>query len=179
MEKYNISEDDMLSNADLLSAFTTYSESIKMREVLEGDEFEVAEWRDRCPAVLGKAEKIIWMYPNIECLEDKKRTRYVGGSQGVSVRIVKGMSYRVGNHRGEKVQEEYTQSVGYGDLYITTKNVIFCGEKPIKIPLNKILSIKEYSNGTGIIKDGANPKQYTFLGITPYIISNTLSLLIE
>lgn len=179
MEKYNISENDMLSNADLLSAFITYSESIKMREVLEGDEFEVAEWRERCPAVLGKAEKIIWMYSNIECLENKNRTRYVGGSQGVSVRIVKGVSYRVGNYKGEKVHEEYTQSIGRGDLYITTKNVIFCGEKPIKIPLNKILSIKKYSNGTGIIKDGANPKQYTFLGVTPYIISNTLSLFIE
>jgi hypothetical protein len=119
------------------------------------------------------------MYPNVECLEDKKRTRYVGGSQGVSVRIVKGVSYRVGNHRGEKVQEEYTQSIGYGDLYVTTKNVIFCSDKPIKIPLAKILSLKEYSNGTGVIKDGANPKQYTFLGITPYIISNTLSLVLE
>ena len=150
-----------------------------MREVLEGDDFEVQEWRDKCPVVLTKAEKVIWMYPNVECLEDKKRTRYVGGSQGVSVRIVKGVSYRVGNHRGEKVQEEYTQSIGYGDLYVTTKNVIFCGDKPIKIPLAKILSLKEYSNGTGVIKDGANPKQYTFLGITPYIISNTLSLVLE
>ena len=179
MEKYNISDEDMASNSEILSTFSTYYESIKMREVLEGDDFEVLEWRDRCPVILTKAEKVIWMYPNVECLEDKKRTRYVGGSQGVSVRIVKGVSYRVGNHRGEKVQEEYTQSIGYGDLYVTTKNVIFCGDKPIKIPLAKILSLKEYSNGTGVIKDGANPKQFTFLGITPYIISNTLSLVLE
>ena len=58
MEKYNISDEDMASNSEILSTFSTYYESIKMREVLEGDDFEVLEWRDRCPVILTKAEKV-------------------------------------------------------------------------------------------------------------------------
>ena len=43
MEKYNISDEDMASNSEILSTFSTYYESIKMREVLEGDDFEVLD----------------------------------------------------------------------------------------------------------------------------------------
>jgi hypothetical protein len=178
-DRYKIQSSEIISNTEIYSTFSAYCESIKMREVLDGDDYEVQEWRTMCPIVLSKSEKVIWRYSNVKCLEDKTRTRHVGGSQGVSVRIVKGVSFRVGNHKGVAVQEEYTQSIGYGDLYVTTKNIIFCGDKPIKIPLAKVLSIKEYSNGTGVVKDGTNPKQYTFLGITPFIISNTLSLVLE
>lgn len=179
MIEYNITDHDIVSDDTLYSIFSTYAESIKMREVSEGGDFEITKWREHCPAALGKSEKVIWKYDSVECLEEKKRTRYVGGSQGVSIRVMKGMSYRIGNHRGEKISEEYTQSIGEGGLYITTKNIIFCGPKPLKIPLNKVLSLKEYSNGTGVVKDGANPKEYTFLGITPFVIATTLSLFLE
>ena len=179
MAEYGITDMQIASDNTLYNIFSDYSESIKMREVSENADYEVIEWRNRCPAALGKTEKIIWMYTSVECLEDKKRTRYVGGSQGVSIRIMKWMSYRIGNHRGEKISEEYTQSMGRGDLYITTKNIIFCGPKPLKIPLTKVLTMKSYSNGTGGVKDGANPKEYTFLGITPFIIANTLSIFLD
>lgn len=177
--QYDITDQEIVTDENLHNTFRDYSESIKMREVSENADYEVIEWRDRCPAARGKSEKVIWLYPDVECLEDKKRTRYVGGSQGVSIRIMKGVSYRVGNHKGEKISEEYTQSIGRGDLYITTKNIIFCGPKPLKIPLTKVLTVKSYANGTGVVKDGASPKEYTFLGITPFIIANTLTIFLE
>jgi len=36
-------------------------------------------------------------------MEQKSKTRYVGGSQGVSIRIAKGVRYRVGAFKGERV----------------------------------------------------------------------------
>ena len=41
-------------------------------------------------------EKLVQGFDSVRYLEDKVRRQYVGGPQGVSIRIVRGVYYRVG-----------------------------------------------------------------------------------
>ena len=55
-------------------------------------------------------------------------SQYVGGSSGVSVRIMKGVSYRVGAQRGTLVPGEVSQRIlDSGVAYLTTHRLIFIG----------------------------------------------------
>ncbi len=89
---------------------------------------------------------------------------YEGGSHGVSFRIAKGISYRVGAHRGHIVREERLVETSRGVFTITNQRLFlhpFPGHKPLSIPLNKILSYQCFSNGVEVYKEGRE-KGYFF-----------------
>jgi hypothetical protein len=79
-------------------------------------------------------------------------TGYTGGSRGVSIRIAKGVSYRVGGYRSRPIKEEVTFRYP-GSLVITSKRIVFMAtEKGFSIPLNKLDSIDPYQDGIGFQK---------------------------
>ena len=82
----------------------------------------------------------------------------VGGSRGVSVRIVRGVSYRVGASRGQTVSRTALVQLDEGRL------VFAGGEKSFSIPLEKILDTTPYANGMSVTRDStaANAKPYVF-----------------
>jgi len=89
---------------------------------------------------------------------------YEGGSHGVSIRLMKGVSYRVGAHRGHIRKEEQMVETSSGYFMITNKRILlhpFPGKKSISIPLTKIISYNCYENGFEIYKDGRE-KSYFF-----------------
>ncbi len=89
---------------------------------------------------------------------------YSGGSHGVSFRIAKGISYRVGAHRGHIVKEDRFVETSRGVLLITNQRLFlhpFAGHKPLSIPLNKILSYQCFNNGIEVYKEGRE-KGYFF-----------------
>ena len=55
---------------------------------------------------------------------------YQGGSQGVSFRVMKGVSYRVGSHRGTYAPGPEVQKLidSGGNLYITTQRVLYSSQ---------------------------------------------------
>jgi len=82
-------------------------------------------------------------------LEEKViRRRYEGGSRGMSFRIMKGVSYRVGGHRGHITSETGIVEVGRGDIVLTNKRIVFRGDrKSFATKLNNILDVRVYTNG--------------------------------
>jgi hypothetical protein len=54
-----------------------------------------------------KTEKLIWLFDNVTYAEIKTKTRYEGGSVGVSVRVMKGVYLRTSSFRGNPVH--YTE----------------------------------------------------------------------
>lgn len=81
-------------------------------------------------------------------------TGYTGKTSGVSIRIMKGLSYRTGESGGRAIRQ--TQRTTYnGILYITTKRVIFTSQaNSFDKPFDKITSIQEVKDGL-IIQIGA------------------------
>lgn len=84
-----------------------------------------------------------------QLLEERVVARQsVGRSSGVSIRIMKGVSYRVGQSRGQSVPVHATVPVSSGDFVITSKRLIFVGDrKSINAPYDKLLHLEPFTDG--------------------------------
>jgi len=87
-------------------------------------------------------------------LENKVVTvGHTGGSRGVSLRVMKGVSYRVGNFRSEPIKKEVTFRFP-GTLTITSKRIIFTAvKKGFSIPIGKLTNFEPFADGAGLQKD--------------------------
>lgn len=95
-----------------------------------------------------------------EWLENRTVTQRINyGGLGYSIKIMKGVYYRAGSVKVQKITSEQLLRIDSGDFYITNKRIIFVGaKKNANILLSKVLSIIPYSDGVGIEKDsGKSP----------------------
>lgn len=75
------------------------------------------------------------------------RSSYKGGSHGVSIRIAKGLSYRVGQQRGHLESERGLVVVSEGYFIATNQRLVFSGnKKSVSSPFAKLLDFQVYSN---------------------------------
>ncbi len=110
--------------------------------------------------ILKKGEIPLLEYDAIRVISKEKVVRYKNSSSGASIRITKGVSYRVSGGKStpvrEKVDEKYL-----GKIILTNKRIVFSArEKGFEIPLNKITTIDKYSDGF-YIQEGE--KNYTLI----------------
>lgn len=83
------------------------------------------------------------------------RTKFVGGSHGISIPIGFGVRYRVSSFRGHPVHSENLTTVDAGRLVLTNQRVVFLGSKrDISTPLAKVLQVESHSNAIGIAREG-------------------------
>ena len=127
--------------------------------------------------LLSKGEYPIWVYNDIDAYMDKTGKQYVGGNNGVSFKICKGVYYRTGASKGHSVNYDYTESQGRGSLIITNKAVYFVGAKTIKIIIKKIINLEPYSDGIKIQKEGVRNNSFTFVGFDSWFMMNLLPML--
>jgi hypothetical protein len=143
-----------------------YSKLVKgavLRDILDGNLPERVQVDGNLPFNLQKDEKIVWVFPGVKYFEEKTRTRYVGGSQGVSIRIAKGVYYRTGSFKGERVQTSETIHADTGLFGVTNKHVYFAGpSKRFRIAYNKIVSFEPFSDGIGVQRDAQTAKPQSF-----------------
>ena len=158
---------------------TKCAQSIILRKIKNNEDFSDTIQINGLPILLGKTEKPVWLYNGIFAYEEKTGKRYEGHSQGVSIRIAKGVYYRVGASKGYPVDYTYTSEIGRGALIVTTKNIIFYSPgRTIKSPINKIISITPYENGLTIQRDGRT-RPIMLSGLDPWFIQNLISLLYD
>ncbi len=87
----------------------------------------------------------------------------VGQSSGFSIKIAKGIYYRVGAFSGQPVITATIQPKHFGTLIITNQSIIFYSqEKSIKYPYKKILAFVPFSDALGVQLDNANAKTVYF-----------------
>lgn len=82
-------------------------------------------------------------------LEERVVSRqYVGSSRGVSFRLMKGVSYRVGQSRGHLVSQTGIVPISDGRFVITNQRLVFTGDrKSVNAPLDKLLDVDFYKDG--------------------------------
>lgn len=98
--------------------------------------------------LVAKNENVYWVEPSILIEEKVLRRRYEGGSSGFSFRIMKGVSYRVGSSRGYLVNETGNVATSDGELIITSKRVIFRGDKKsFATKIGNILDTRLFTDG--------------------------------
>jgi hypothetical protein len=152
-----------------------------LREVLNGVVPKRMTFNSNLPINFQKGEQIVWVFPESSYLEDKTRRQYVGQSKGVSVRVMKGVYYRVGAFQGQPVEWIERVHLDTGYVVITNKNLYFAGpSKSLRIPYKKIVSFLSFSDSIGIIRDAANAKPQIFVtgdGWFPYNLLTNLAQL--
>jgi hypothetical protein len=127
---------------------------------------------------LTRGEVIVWVFNPATLFVTRSRTKYVGGSRGVSVQLTKNVYYRVGAAKGEPVSTDYLAQEGVGGLFITNRNVTFIGPgKGMKLPFRKILSVQLYGDGIEVLRDGVNAKPSVFTIDDPPFAANLIARL--
>lgn len=132
-----------------------------LRTVLEG---EFPELRGHHPFNLQKTEKLVYVFDDVDYFEERVRTSYEGGSRGVSVRVARGVYYRVGGFKGERVQTAETVHADTGLLGLTDKHLYFAGpSKRFRIRYDKIVAFEPYSDGIGVQRDAQTARPQSFV----------------
>lgn len=172
-EEFNVSQEVLDRNGSYMKV----GMSSILRDLTEG---KIPEQRikvdGQLPFLFQKSESLIWVFTNVEFYEQQTRTEYRGGSQGVSVRVAKGVYYRTSSFKGRPVKISEMKYIGTGLLVLTTKHLYFGSpEKKFKIPFSKLVSIEPYEDGIGVQKDGVTAKPQVFKNLDGWFAHNAVS----
>lgn len=169
---FSLSQSDLDKNG----ALTKTTKAAVLRDVLSGVVPQRMSFNNNLPINLQKGEQVVWAFADSKYLEDKTRRQFVGGSQGVSIRIMKGLYYRVGAFKGHAVENTERVHVDTGLVVVTTKNIYFAGsQKSVRLPYAKIVSFEPFSDGIGVMRDTATAKPQIFVTCDGWFIYNLVT----
>lgn len=118
------------------------------------------------PLNLAKGEQPLWGFPSVDYFEETTYRSNFGSARGVSVKIAKGIYYRVGAFKGYPIITSGLKQVAHGDMIITNKCIyLYSRQKSIKYAYNKILAYVPYEDGIGVQLDKTNSKTVYFRGL--------------
>lgn len=159
-QAFSLTQQDL----DVDGAYTRVAKSGVLRSLVQGQLPARVSVAGGLPVNLQKGESVIWAFRNVEMFEDKIQKEYVGRSQGMSFRIMKGVHYRIGGFKGKPVETTHRVKVDSGMLVVTERNVYFAGpSKSVRIPFDKIVAFHPYDDGVGVMRDSANAKAQVFV----------------
>jgi hypothetical protein len=171
MEKYCLNNDETTHSDN----YVEFTKSLIIQDMLNS----VTPQRvtlNPCPINLQAREIPIWPFLDVIYYEEVTKRTMVGASRGVSIRIAKGIYYRVGAFKGEPVVTSSLQPKYGGALILTNKNIYFySSEKTMRFPYSKIISFVPFEDGLGIQLDKANAKPIYFKGIDGRFAFNVVS----
>ena len=101
------------------------------------------------PTIILKKGEVQHLVEPASLLKEVIQREFQAGSRGVSFRVMKGVSYRVGNTRGRMVEVGRSlEAADEGQLAITSQRVVFTGErKSIEVAYAKLLDMNVYTDG--------------------------------
>lgn len=98
--------------------------------------------------ILRKGEVCHLSLPAILVEERVVSRNYQGGSRGVNLRLVKGVSFRVGQQKGQMVSQSGIVPISEGYFVITNKRLVFSGDrKSVTTPIDKLVDLHVFSDG--------------------------------
>ena len=164
------------ADADQNGAYTKVAQAAILRDLVEGKIPQRTTIQGSVPFNFKKNEKLVWLFKGVKYLEQKTRRSFVGRSQGVSIRIAKGLYYRVGEFKGQPVETTETVHLDTGLLGITDQHIYFAGEtKSFRVPYGKIVTVSPYSDGIGIQRDSATAKPQSFIVGDGWFVNNLVA----
>ena len=90
----------------------------------------------------------------MDYLETVTRRERRGTSQGVSIRVARGLYYWPSTFRSRPIEWEETVHADTGLLGLTTKHIYFAGpKKKFRVRYDRTVSLEPYDDGFGIMRD--------------------------
>lgn len=157
-------------------AFTNLVKGGIIREVLEGELPQRVNVSGDIPFNLQKSEDLVWVDQDTGYFEERSQTSYTGGYSGASVRVAKGLYYRVGGFRGRPVVTSQMTHVDDGILGVTQKHIYFAGStNAFRVRYDKIVAFTPYSDGIGLQRDAARARPQVFVTGDGWFIYNLVT----
>ena len=176
LRHFNLSQ----GNVDGNGAFTSMIQSAVIREAAEGLIPNRLGNIGRVPFNLMKSEQLVWVIDGVDYYEVKTRRERRGSSQGVSIRVAKGLYYRPSAFRSRTVEWEETSHEDSGLLGVTSKHIYFHGaRKRFRVRYDRIVSFEPYNDGIGIMRDAQTAKPQTFRTGDGWFIYNLVTNLAQ
>ena len=156
---FKFTEEDL----DRTGAHTRFIQALVIRDLLNGILPERYQISETLPINLQKGETVVWVFMSCSYFEDKTKRQYVGGTRGTSVRVMKGVYYRIGAFKGTTVENTERVLVDKGLVVLTNKHIYFAGpSKSLRVPYGKIVSFLPFEDGVGVIRDAQTAKPQIF-----------------
>lgn len=112
--------------------------------------------------MLRRGEQALWRAAASTLEEKVVRREYRGGSQGVSVRLMKGVTYRVGATRGHSVEQRGVVETSRGELTVTDLRLIYLApQKSLELPYSKFVGLSGFRDALSVSISGSG-KTSTF-----------------
>lgn len=160
VSRFGLSREEL----DLNKAWTRLAMAATLRDLLDGKIPSRVSVAGQLPFNFQRSENLVWLFKDVPYYEERTRTRYVGGSDGMSFRLAKGVYYRTSSFESTPVTSAQTVRIDSGYLAITTKHVYFAGpRKGFRVPYKKIMAFQPFKDGFGIVRDAANAKPQVFV----------------
>ncbi len=166
---------------DRNGAFNRVVKASIIRDITEGHLPEnPLRLQGALPFNLLKSESLVWLFQDVELMEQITRREFQGAHQGVSVRVAKGLYYRTGSFKGRPVHVQEMKYIDTGLMGITNKHVYFAsGSKNFRVRLNRIMKTEPYEDGIGLQKDTANAKPQVYKGLDGWFAYNMIQNLMQ
>ncbi|OGA42380.1 MAG: hypothetical protein A3G24_28905 [Betaproteobacteria bacterium RIFCSPLOWO2_12_FULL_62_13] len=171
--QFQLSEGELDRNG----AFSRVAKARVIRDILKGNvPGQLTAKKEDLPFNFQKAERLVWVFNSVQYLEDRSKIKYEGGSHGVSFRLMRGVYYRVGAHKGEAVRRTERLHVDTGTLAVTDKNIYFSGpSKSFRIAHSNIVSLTPYRDAVAIVRDSATAMPQIFVTGDGWFAHNVLA----
>ena len=158
---------------------TSLVQAAVLRDVTQGI---IPKWQrvnGAVPFNLMKSEQLVWVIQGVDYLETVVRRERRGSSQGLSIRVARGLYYRPSTFRSRPIEWEEMVHADTGMLGLTTKHIYFAGSrKRFRVRYDKIVAFEPFSDGFGIMRDAQTAKPQTFRtgdGWFPYNLAANLA----
>ena len=133
---------------------TSLVQAAVLRDVTQGIIPKRQQVSGHVPFNLMKSEQLVWVIQGVDYLETVVRRERRGSSQGLSIRVARGLYYR-------PIEWEETVHADTGMLGLTTKHIYFAGRrKRFQVRYDRIVAFDPYDDGFGTMRDAqmASPK---------------------
>ncbi len=151
------------------NALTTFHQGLVLRylkdkgSVPKFDRESFERRHGRLPFRLMKSETLVWVLKDTKYHKATANREFRGGSTGFSVRVADGLTLRQSGFRGHAVESVSMQHQDTGNFGFTTKHIYFSGSKSsFRVRLDRVVSVRPFNEGLGIMRDGANAKLEIF-----------------
>ncbi len=159
IEGFNLEDPEVLNSR----AYTLITKGAFLRELLAGQLPQNLPDKALLPFNFQKSEQPLWVFNDVDYYEMVTHKKYSGGYSGFSVKIAKGLYWRVGGFRGKPVVTQELQKIDTGTMVITNKHIYFGGQNKIfRVRLDRIVAFEPFEDGIGIQRDAktAHPQYF-------------------
>lgn len=111
-----------------------------------------------------QGDEQVYFRARADLLEERVVSRkYQGGSSGVNIRVAKGVSFKVGQHKGRSISEKGIVIVDEGDFYVTSKRLVYKGRKKnFTLNFSQLVGYEVFTGGIDISANKGNTKMLKF-----------------